>query len=197
MAAFLAFILGVFLPLGFQNPGVPELERYWYYNNIINREMERQLQGNSPFHYMEYDGNDRVYVPGSSMKGALRTVLLKAMMLDDPPRNPDFSDRNLRCNSFENSYFNKLCLKKDRNQCVQVQSCLNSIMQGVRISDSLPISDSRMCLAPKIDVFGNGVQHKSNICRECQDPGICWILRDGCQTGTAVAGIVEYAVGVF
>ena len=117
------------------------------------------------------DGNDRVYVPGSSIKGALRTVLLKAMLLENPPRNPDPEQPYRKFDNFEQDYFHTLSLKKDRNQIVQVSNPLNSIMQGVRISDSLPIPDSKLCLTPKIDEFDDGTYNKINICRESIKPG--------------------------
>lgn len=117
------------------------------------------------------NGNDRIYVPGSSIKGALRTVLLKAMLLAAPPEQPD---RNLpfeRFGSFEDAWFHTLSLKKDRNQVVQTGNPLNSILQGVRISDSLPISDSELCLTRKIDEFLDEHYNQINICRECIRPG--------------------------
>lgn len=117
------------------------------------------------------DGNDRVYVPGSSIKGALRTVLLKAMLLENPPKNPDPERLYRKFDNFEQDYFHTLSLKKDHNQIVQVGNPLNSIMQGVRISDSLPVPDSRLCLTPKIDVYADGTYNQINICRESIKPG--------------------------
>lgn len=117
------------------------------------------------------DGSNRVYVPGSSIKGALRTALLKAMLMEKPPVNPDPRLPFQKYDTMEEAYFHTLSLKKDRNGFVQVGNPLNSIMQGVRISDSLPIADSRLCLAPKIDEFVDGTYNKINICRECIKPG--------------------------
>ena len=117
------------------------------------------------------DGNNRAYVPGSSIKGALRTVLLKAMLLEKPPVNPDPRLPFQKYDTMEAEYFHTLSIKKDKNGFVQVSNPLNSIMQGVRISDSLPISDAQLCLAPKIDEFSDGTYNKINICRECMKPG--------------------------
>lgn len=119
------------------------------------------------------DSQGRVYVPGSSIKGALRTVLLKDELLHRPPQNPDkgvpFDKKKI--DAFENPYFNTLTLKKDRDQMPEINNPLNSIMQGIRISDSLPVADDRMCLASKLDVFPDGGQNTINICRECISPG--------------------------
>ena len=118
------------------------------------------------------NGNDQIYVPGSSIKGALRTVLLKAMLLVSPPQNPDENLPFERYNKFEDPYFHTLALKKDKNQNIHTGNPLNSILQGVRVSDSLPIADSALCLTRKIDVFPDGGFNQINICRESIKPGI-------------------------
>lgn len=150
------------------------------------------------------NGNDEIYVPGSSIKGALRTVLLKAMLLASPPKHPD---RNLpfdRFGSFEDTWFHTLSLKKDRNQVVQTSNPLNSILQGVRISDSLPIPDSELCLTRKIDEFLDEHYNQINICRECIKPGTtirCTLTLDQSvlqgkitreSIEQAIAGVSEY-----
>lgn len=117
------------------------------------------------------NGSNQIYVPGSSVKGALRTVLLKAMLLQSPPKKPDpelcFGGKG----SLEEPYFHTLSLKKDKNQVVQTQNPLNSILQGVRVSDSLPIPDSQLCLTRKIDEFMDETYNRINVCRECIRPG--------------------------
>lgn len=115
----------------------------------------------------------QVYVPGSSIKGALRTALLKALLLKNPPKNPDPQIPFDRKASFEPAYFHTLSLKPDR------QNPLNSILQGVvRISDSAPISDRQLALSRKIDEFPDETYNSINICRECIRPGtrICCTL---------------------
>lgn len=108
------------------------------------------------------DGQGRVYVPGSSVKGALRTVLLKSLMLENPP------DNSLSLNgkdAQEELWLHTLSLKPD------VRNPLNSLMRGVQVSDSLPIEDGDMCLSKKIDTFRDGGVNTLNLCRECLKPG--------------------------
>lgn len=108
------------------------------------------------------DGQGRVYVLGSSIKGALRTVLLKSMMLENPPANSlSLNGKDVQ----EERWLHTLSLKPD------VRNPLNSIMQGVQVSDSLPIEDGAMCLSRKIDTFRDGGVNKLNLCRECIQPG--------------------------
>ena len=107
----------------------------------------------------------QVYIPGSSIKGALRTALLKAILLKNPPKNPDPQLPFDRKASFEPTYFHTLSLKPEQ------QNPLNSILQGVRISDSAPISDRQLALTRKIDEFPDETYNSINICRECIRPG--------------------------
>jgi CRISPR-associated protein Csm5 len=113
----------------------------------------------------------QVFIPGSSIKGALRTVLLKQILLKSPPQDPDPQLPFARYGSFEDDYFHTLSLKKDRNQMVIPSSPLNSILRGFQVSDSLPIPDSDMCLTQKIDAFVHKPSNAVNICRECIRPG--------------------------
>lgn len=120
-------------------------------------------------HRFVRDGQDRVYVPGSSIKGALRTTLLKAFLLQSGKQGPSLAP--WACEELEAEVFHTLTLKRDRNQNVQTKNALNSLLQGVRISDSLPISNRQLCLAGKLDEFTDGTYSRINLCRECLRPG--------------------------
>lgn len=84
----------------------------------------------------------RAYIPGSSLKGALRTVWLAARILEETPSNrnfrqPDAKDRSVNPIPEEN-YVNLLrCNEKRETDAV------NSIFRGISVSDSEPISDRR------------------------------------------------------
>lgn len=45
------------------------------------------------------------------------------------------------------------------------------MFQGIRLSDSLPVSDEAMMLAGKVDADIHGETHRINLCRECIRPG--------------------------
>lgn len=111
------------------------------------------------------NSSGQVYIPGSSIKGALRTALLKAILLKSPPQNPDPQLPFDRRAVFEADYFHTLGLNKNK------RNPLNSILQGLRVSDSLPIPDENLCLTRKIDTFPNAGRNSINICRECIQPG--------------------------
>lgn len=110
----------------------------------------------------------RVYVPGSSVKCALRTAILTDWILSDNSPHSAFGDT--RKGFPEGTYLHTLKLKKDWNDVV-LDDAVNSILRGLSISDSLPVSDTCMILAGKTDADPNGQTHRINLCRECIRPG--------------------------
>lgn len=123
------------------------------------------------------DAQGRAYIPGSSVKGALRTVLLYRLIASEEPQrrhidaekilNIPMDKRNERNLTLpEEKYLNVLRLetKKPAN-------AVNSLMRGIQVSDSEPIPDRAMTLSLKRDGFTTGETHSINLCRECIAPG--------------------------
>ena len=137
-------------------------------------------------HRFVRDGWGNVYIPGSSIKGALRIALLKAMILKDQKPNAesaqylrelekavDSADRKMDTHPpFDEMYFHTLKLKRAQDGIVKHSDSINSILQGIRVSDSEPIPDKNMCLTTKVDESVNGSWHKINLFRESIKPGV-------------------------
>ena len=115
----------------------------------------------------------QVYVPGSSVKGALRTVILSSMISQEKKGNwPNAPKKDIKARqmqTLEGEYLNTLDLKKDRNG-QRVNDAVNSIMRGISVSDSLPISDRNIILCDKEDERMSGEVKKLPLCRECLRP---------------------------
>lgn len=111
------------------------------------------------------DAHGRVYVPGSSLKGALRTILLAEKMIGEGQNRQLPSNAGNKNGQWEEPYFHTLKLNKKRPD-----DAVNSIMRGILISDSEPIDDSAMMLAGKSDFSVNGMEKKINLTRECIRP---------------------------
>lgn len=112
--------------------------------------------------------NGQAYIPGSSLKGALRTVLLTEMILKEPLHT--FLSSDYREDFPEGDYLNTLALRKDKYGNT-MNDAVNSIMRGILISDSAPIPDSHLMLTAKTDSDIDGNTHQINLCRECVSPG--------------------------
>ena len=123
-------------------------------------------------HAFQRDAYGRAYVPGSSVKGALRTAWLLDAVLDDRAGNHTLPppSKNKKVAFPEEDYVNLLRLsQKQRSDAV------NSIFRGIQISDSQPIPDERMMLTGKFDAnmqggFPPNSKHGVPLCRECVAP---------------------------
>lgn len=122
----------------------------------------------SDIHAFIRDAAGCVYVPGSSVKGALRTILLHQMICEEGVEHTQLEpDRRIRCGVIpEGKYLHTLKLKQNRQD-----DMVNSILRGIQVSDSMPISDEYMVLADKWDSQTNGSLKKVPVCRESIRPG--------------------------
>ncbi|OUM19580.1 type III-A CRISPR-associated RAMP protein Csm5 [Butyricicoccus porcorum] len=107
----------------------------------------------------------RAYIPGSSVKGCLRTVLLTDMLLRDTMLDRTDSSDSKWAEHLEEQYLHTLhCTSKQSN-------AVNSIMRGLAISDSAPIDEEDMILCGKIDLLINNEENVINVVRQCVAPG--------------------------
>lgn len=124
------------------------------------------------------------YIPGSSLKGALRTVILADIIqkerfvfdqsikeiteqarLSRDPRNRYLKRQT---EDVETKAFNRLNLLNVKPQ--DVRNAVNDIMAGIRISDSKPLSAKNLVMCQKVDVAVEGRCRALNITRECIKP---------------------------
>jgi len=107
------------------------------------------------------DKNGRPYIPGSSLKGSLRTAILWKMITEDKSR----FDIEQTTKIIEKTYLNRLKLNTEKwtNE-------VNDIMRGIIISDSEAIDPDRIILTKKIDLSVNGIAKDINTIREAIAP---------------------------
>ena len=121
------------------------------------------------------------YVPGSSVKGMLRTALLAY----DIHRNPGTyagikakikgsgygkGKRNLylkkEASELENSYFR--CLHRSGTK---ENDAVNDMMSGMIVGDSEPLSAEDLILCQRVELHADGTEKKLNVLREALRPG--------------------------
>ena len=125
-------------------------------------------------HTFMRDSRQRAYIPGGSVKGALRTAILADRMLGEkrgrwPDNKLKKNEQAKQMRTLEGEYLNTLPLK---NKYGKIDNDpVNSILRGVSISDSEPIPDGDLILVGKYDADETGAVHKLNLCRECVRPG--------------------------
>jgi CRISPR-associated protein Csm5 len=131
------------------------------------------------------DSRNRPYVPGSSLKGALRTALLMKLIAEG--RKTQLDERGRTQFNVEPIYLNILRLnqKKPGDE-------VNSIMRGISVSDSEPISVKDIILARKDDISVSGLKSSINTIREAIRPGVD--IRFKLTLDTSVKGGVDAEV---
>ena len=107
---------------------------------------------------------NQVYVPGSSIKGALRTALLFSMIQQDGSKKAPLDWQKPR-GAFEARYLHQLYPQIERD------TPQKDLLRGLSVSDSQVIADSAMCLSCKCDASVSGAVRKLPLCRECIAPG--------------------------
>ena len=138
-------------------------------------------------HIMEMmkDPYGNPYIPGSSLKGMLRTILLSYDLIKNASKysNEDYdinhklfgnligkqNRNNLLKNEIKNiegKAFNTLQRNENKRN-----DAVNDCFQGVIVSDSEALSTDDLVLCQRIEVHPDGTEKKMNVLRECIKPG--------------------------
>ena len=139
---------------------------------------DRMELGKSKIQIMEFakDPYGLPYVPGSSIKGMLRTILLGYEISQNPEKyqqeaeqikrfktdRPDRKYYKRETSSIETRAFNTL----DRDG-TKKENAVNDNLQGLIISDSKPLKLENLILCQKIEYHTNKEEKSLNILREC------------------------------
>lgn len=117
------------------------------------------------------DNAFRPYVLGSSVKGALRTVLLyQAMQEQGILGTRNWRDYSKEDGIPEREYLNTLRFVRDSKGKTRLDA-VSSLLRGVLVSDSEPIPNNAMTLTGKRDAAFGGEVNAINLCREAVAPG--------------------------
>ncbi|WP_449240486.1 type III-A CRISPR-associated RAMP protein Csm5 [Desulfoscipio gibsoniae] len=129
------------------------------------------------------DNEGRPYIPGSSVKGALRTALAvqliktangdrlrrSVLSADDAQSARKYLFRESE--GLEKDLFCRLGITDPRGKTNLSRQPVNDLMRGIQISDSTSLSFDRMTLAGKYDRKPDGTINLLPIFRECLVPG--------------------------
>ena len=147
---------------------------------------DAQLERGKALQIMEFvkDSYGQPYVPGSSVKGMLRTILLTADILKHPQKYSEYRENITRevfgrregkvnrravlsrtIRDIENKNFHTL------SRTEKMADAVNDYMSGMIVSDSTPLEISDLVLCQKIEKHADGRETKLNLLRECLKPG--------------------------
>lgn len=117
------------------------------------------------------------YIPGSSIKGALRSALLYQMIAGQDPRRRQANVARLMDMPMDKRNEKNLVLPEESYlhvlelEAKKPSNAVNSLMRGIQVSDSEQVPDRMMTLTMKQDGSRAGEIHAINLCRECIAPG--------------------------
>lgn len=127
------------------------------------------------------DSRGNVYVPGSSIKGMLRTALTGAYFLKDKDKAKKWGN-DVNAELATQKRYSKNCMKRlvedietevlNRNfyEKAGLKNKVNDSLRGLIVSDSEVISDKNMCICQKIDFSTSGKETRLPLFRECISP---------------------------
>lgn len=132
------------------------------------------------------DAYGRPYIPGSSIKGMLRTMI-EAVWFREHPEEQQAMQNDIRTayriqerrqkylareeRSMAEASFHE-DLYPDENGRPVLRDLKNDVMRGLIVSDSEPIEYNDMTLCQKIDMRPDGTYKALNAMRECIRPGV-------------------------
>ncbi len=166
---------------------VPEtVYKNWYIGAVKVADKSMNMHSAKSIQMFMRNAANEPYIPGSSFKGMLRTVLETNYYLENRDEADEMVDRihNARKQN-RNKYLG------DEDKRIDVQSIHrkmfevyndnpektiadqnNDTLRGLLIGDSQPISLDDMCICQKIDLTIYGEQRPLNLVRECIKPGV-------------------------
>ncbi len=145
--------------------------------------MDVRLEGDTKrMHVMECmkDPYGNPYIPGSSIKGMLRTILLGADILNAPEkyqtqkqnltRNAEQRASRTRYLKREIAGIEEAAYRTLARERTKPQDAVNDVLQGLIVSDSEPLSTDSLVLCQKIDKHIEGMERSLPLLRECVKP---------------------------
>ncbi len=118
------------------------------------------------------------YIPGSSLKGAIRTAILAKKIKETDYRNPEIKEQiysyrgsRKRFLSNQSRHLNQKIFYTGGFDQKNPKNIVNDIMRGIRVSDSKPLDCGVLTLCQKVDVNTRGKDTNLPILRECIRPG--------------------------
>lgn len=136
------------------------------------------------------DAYGQPYVPGSSLKGALRRAILHKLIAGSSPEWKNFQSNlegTLKTCGYNETFqregreLNAIGFYDLHRPEIQQSDMLNDFMSGIRISDSVPLrcdeTGSQLQVYQKLDVFSQG-ENALNVYRECvkENVEICFTM---------------------
>ena len=171
----------------FRDNRIPEtVYKNWYIGMVKVADKSMNMRSTKSIQMFMRNAANEPYVPGSSFKGMLRTILETKYYLENREAAEEMAGRIRSARKqHRNKYLN------DEDRVIDIQSVHremfevnksdprksladqnNDTLRGLLVGDSHPIALENMCVCQKIDLTVFGEQRPLNLVRECIKPGV-------------------------
>ena len=173
------------------------LSKWLWDNNIRPAEYEQWVkyripcadfsQEKGPLNVCEcvLDAYGNPYIPGSSLKGMIRTILgaywaygskqrdnwQREITRDIGKMQTPNAFLNRQIGDIENDIFHTVQRMDEKGRPVKKEDAVNDMMSGFIVSDSDPLTTGDLILCQKVDEDQDGKSHSINVLRESIRPG--------------------------
>lgn len=173
------------------------LSKWFWDNNIRPAEYEKWVKyripcgdfflKKGPLNVCEcvMDAYGNPYIPGSSLKGMIRTILgaywtygskqrdnwQREITRDIGKMQKQNEFLKQQIGDIENDIFHTVQRMDEKGRPVKKEDAVNDMMSGVIVSDSDPLTTRDLILCQKVDVDPDGKSHSINTLRESIRPG--------------------------
>ena len=166
---------------------IPEtVYKNWYIGEVKVADKSMNMHSAKSIQMFMRNAANQPYVPGSSFKGMLRTILETKYYLENRDEADEMADRIKRArkqyrNSYLNDEDNEIDIQSVHRELFEVnkdnsrknlEDQNNDTLRGLMIGDSQPIGLESMCICQKIDLNIYGEQRLMPMFRECIKPGV-------------------------
>ena len=166
---------------------VPEAAyKNWYIGSVKVADNSMNMHSAKSIQMFMRNAQGRPFVPGSSFKGMLRTILETRYFLEHRDEANEVADsihaaRKQNRNRYLSDEDKMIDVKSMHREMFEVyknnpEKSLadqnNDMLRGLLVGDSEPLSLDDMCICQKIDLTVRGEQRPLNLVRECIKPGV-------------------------
>ncbi|TGY97292.1 type III-A CRISPR-associated RAMP protein Csm5 [Petralouisia muris] len=190
------------------------------YQKCVRYQLECQdavIDSRSKLSVLEFvkDAYGMPYVPGSSVKGMLRTILLAYDIAHDFEKYKQIKNdisgalkrnkgRNRNICKRESAAMEYACYRTLNRLQKEPRHAVNDAMAGMIVSDSKPLSVEELVLCQRTELHADGREKKLNVLREALRPGtvihvtitidssICGITKEYLEQALAFFGEMYY-----
>ncbi len=167
-----------------ENGLLPKDYMPWIAYSLSAGDALEEMKSKKEIYSFVKDAYGKPYIPGSSLKGAIRTALLAHCILNNKSKYANSAQAVMKADTsrkrtlmvreasgIEEMTFNTLGRIDSKGKPIKPSNAVNDVMSGIRISDSKPLDVSALVLCQKVDENTQGMDRKMPLLRECLKPG--------------------------